>query len=169
MREHNQALGWVTRHAPANQIRPVIEAVNTGNETSTDLYEYVMSLAWPIRALHETGNSNMIPPLLLPATQMAPGVSPVASRAESISLLIHAVLPAGLTLATPLTSMLMSHCNHAHWRAIRALINASLLVNQYDRQCALEIANTIPNRHKRISTLKRIDNRESIAPRPFFW
>lgn len=71
VRERNQALGWVARYAPADQIYRVIAAVNTGTGTSSDLYEQVMSLAWPIRALHETGNSKMITSLLLPATRMA--------------------------------------------------------------------------------------------------
>jgi hypothetical protein len=144
-------------------------AVKKSAGTSSDFYEDVMSLAWPLRALHETGNPKLIPPLLHIALQIVPNVSPVASRAESVGLLLHAVLPAGLSLAKPAISTLVNLCSDEHWRAVRALVDASLLVNSHDRKQSLEIANAIPNVNKRTTTIQQIEDGEKMSPRPFFW
>jgi hypothetical protein len=169
VRERIQSLGWIARYAPPDKISRVITAVKKNLGTSSDVYEDVMSLAWPLRALHETGNPKLIPPLLHIAMQMAPNVSPVASRAESVGLLIHAVLPAGLSLASPAISTLVNRCGDEHWRAVRALVDASLLVNPHDRKQALKIANAISNLNKRKTTIYRIENGERNSPRAFFW
>jgi hypothetical protein len=169
VRERIQSLGWVARYAPADQVPRVIDAANKCAGTSSDFYEDVMSLAWPLRALHETGNSKLMPSLLQTATKMVADVSPVSSRAEAIGLLIHAALPAGLALADPAISALTTLRNESHWRVVRTFVDVSLLVNAHDRQRSLEIANSIAIENKRKSTIERIQNDEQMEPRPFFW
>lgn len=169
VRERIQSLGWIARYAPADKIPRVIAAVNKCAGTSSDFYEDVMALAWPLRALHETGNAKLMASLLKTATNMAADVSPAASRAEAIGLLIHAVLPAGLKLATSPISSLINLRGESHWRVIRTFVDVSLLVNAHDRQRALEIANSIAVANKRKSTVERVVNDEQMEPRPFFW
>lgn len=169
VRERIQSLGWVARYAPVQQIPRVIAAAEKLAGKSSDLYEDVAALAWPLRALYETGNSKSIPSLLKTATRLAADVSPASSRAEATNLLIHAVLPAGLAFAEPAISSLTKIRTDSHWRVVRNFIDVSLLVNAESRPRALAVAELIPNPNKRKSALERICNGEQRQPRDFFW
>ncbi len=169
VRERVQAFGWIARYSSPEDIPRVIAAVSQCVGKSSDLYGDVMSLAWPLRALYETDHSKLIPALLRTATSMVPNVSPAASRAEAIGLLIHAVLPAGLDLAEPAISALSALHNESHWRVVRKFVDVSLLVNAYDRPRSLELANLISVKAKRDATIARIHGGEVMEPRPFFW
>ncbi|MFT5302124.1 MAG: hypothetical protein ACI814_002938, partial [Mariniblastus sp.] len=70
---------------------------------------------------------------------------------------------------SPAISTLVNRCGDEHWRAVRALVDASLLVNPHDRKQALKIANAISNLNKRKTTIHRIENGERNLPRAFFW
>ncbi len=169
VRERIQSLGWIARYAPDHQIPRVIAAAHKCAGTSPDYYDDVMSLAWPLRALQETGNSGLMAPLLKTATRLAPDISPPASRAEAIVLLIHAVLPAGLDLTAHAVSALTPLRNETHWRVVRAFVDVALLVNGLDRQRSLGIANLIAIDKKRAATVERVVNGEQMEPRLFFW
>lgn len=169
VREHVQALGWVARYAPDSEIPRVVAAANEAAVAATDSYAATMSLAWPLRALHETGHERLIPPLLTTSLELSVDVRPAASRAEAVALTIHAVLPNGLATATPAITALKSVAVDSHWRVVRALVNVSLLVNAFDRQSAMGVAATIPSDKKRIATQDRIVSGEWLQPRQFYW
>lgn len=169
VRERIQSLGWVARYAPADQIPRVIAAASKCAGTSLDFYEDAMSLAWPLRALQETGNLELMPSLMKTAIKLTCEVSPASSRAVAIGLLIHAALPAGLPMADSAIASLVSIRNESHWRIIHTLVDVALLVNGHDRQRALGIANIIPVENKRASTVTRIRNGQQMEPRRFFW
>lgn len=169
VRERIQSLGWVARYAPSADIARVIDAAKNSAGKSIDLYPDTMALAWPLRALHESGNGKRIPPLMKIAVELSTHVQPAASQAEALILLIHAVLPHHLTTAAPAVAQLKSLARNPHWRVIRALVNAALLVNQSDRQTATEIAKVIPLDNKRNSTIDRISDGQTMQVRPFFW
>lgn len=169
VRERVQSLGWVARFAPAAEIPHVISAASKSVSSSTDYYACTMALAWPLRALHETGRDDLIPSMLKTAIELSVDVRPAASRAEALVLLIHAVLPHGLQTANPAIAALKSTASDSHWRVIRALVDVALLVNGLDRQSAMDIASLIPVENKRASTMDRLSNGETMQPRPFFW
>ncbi|QDV27571.1 hypothetical protein Q31a_59630 [Aureliella helgolandensis] len=169
VRERIQSLGWVARYAPSTEISRVVAIATKSAGTSSDFYADTMALAWPLRALHETGNGDAIPPLLKTALSLSADVHPASSRAEALSLLIHAVLPDGLRTAEPAIGTLKSVASDSHWRVVRSLIDTALLVNAFDRQSALNVAQVIPAENKRNSTIKRISEGETLQPRPFFW
>lgn len=169
VRERIQALGWVARYAPAAEVPRVIAAADQSAGTSTDFYADTMSLAWPLRALHETEHGNLISALLTTALQTCKDVRPAASRAEAIVLLIHAVLPNGLRMANPAIDALKTVASDSHWRVVCGLVDVALLVNAFDRPTAIEIASVIPQENKRNATIDRIANGETRQPRPFFW
>ncbi|QEG22092.1 hypothetical protein [Mariniblastus fucicola] len=169
VRERIQSLGWVARYAPAAEIPRVVAMAAKSAGTSSDFYADTMALAWPLRALHDTGNGGSIPPLLKTAISLSADVQPASSRAEALGLLIHAVLPDGLRTAEPAIAKLKSVASDSHWRVVRSLIDAALLVNAFDRQSALSIANAIPLENKRNSAVQRLSDGETMEPRPFFW
>lgn len=169
VRERIQSLGWIARYAPDHQIPRVVAAANRSAGTSSDYYDDVMSLAWPLCALHETNNADLIPPLLQTALKLAVEISPASSRAEAVVLLIHAVLPAGQDLTTPAITSIKPLRNETHWRVVRAFGDVALLVNAYDRETALSIANQIAIEKKQAALVKRIESGEQLEPRPFFW
>ena len=169
VRERIQSLGWVARFAPAAEISHVVSIAAKSAGTSSDFYADTMALAWPLRALHETGNGDSIPPLLQTAISLSADVQPASSRAEALGLLIHAVLPAGLRTTEPAIAKLKSAADDSHWRVVRSLIDTALLVNSFDRQSALNIAHAIAIENKRNSAVKRLLDGETQEPRPFFW
>lgn len=169
VREQIQSLGWVARYAPSGEVRRVIAAVNKVAGTSTDFYADSMALAWPLRALQESDHGNLISPLLETAVQLSANARPVASRADALVLLVHAVLPHGLQTAKPAIAALDSIASDSHWRVVRALTDVALLANAFDRQSAIHIASAISVENKRRSILDRISAGETMQPRPFFW
>jgi hypothetical protein len=169
VRERIQSLGWVARYAPAKEIARVVAMATKSAGTSSDFYADTMALAWPLRALHETGNGDSIPPLLKTALSLSADVRPASSRAEAVGLLIHAVLPDGLRTVEPAIVTLKSVASDAHWRVVGSLVDTALLVNALDRQSALNVAHAIPAEKKRNSTVKRISDGETLQPRSFFW
>lgn len=169
VREQIQSLGWVARYAPASDIPRVISIAKKTAGTSTDLYLATMALAWPLRALHETENGKLIPPLLKFALQLAVDVQSHASRAEAIGILIHAVLPNSLETTQPAIAAIKSVALDSHWRVVRALTDVALLVNVCDQRTALEIADMISVNNKRKSVLDRLSAGDTLQPRAFFW
>ncbi|MCM2373798.1 hypothetical protein [Aporhodopirellula aestuarii] len=169
VRERIQSFGWVARYAPAAEVSRVIDQTTKSAGTSSDFYVDTMALAWPLRALHETGHGERISSLLTTALRLSREVRPTASRAEAIVLLIHAVLPHGLRTAAPAITALKATAADSHWRVVRALVDVALLVNAFDQKSAIEIANVIPVEHKRKSAIDRISGGETLQPRPFFW
>lgn len=166
-----QSLGWVARFAPDERVTGVVEtAVKIAQAPADDAYEPLMALAWPLRALHETDNAAAIPKTLDAALPLAPQVTPTSSRAEAIGLLIHAVLPAQMEVANPAINALIELCSgDDHWRIVRAFGDLALMVNGYDADRALEIANAMPAGNKRDALIPRLEAGEKLAPRKFFW
>ena len=168
VREKIQALGWVARFGPAVEIPRVISAVKKAAGTSADIFGDTMALAWPLRALHETGHGKQIPPLLNTAVRLSANVHPAASRAEALLILMHAVIPNDFRTAEPAIAAL-KRITDTHWRVVRALTDAALIVNAFDTSAASEIAAAISVDNKRKSALERLSAGETKQPRAFFW
>lgn len=166
-----QALGWVLRYAPAPQLRSIVNKVlKASREPAEDAYESVMGLAWPIRALHETNNGDMIPKLLDQAIELAPDVMPTSSRIEALVLLIHAVIPAGISLADPVIDAMLTFCKgDDHWRIVRAFAETATLINGYDKKRAKQIALAMPAGKKRDDAFERLNAGKNTEVKSFFW
>jgi hypothetical protein len=171
LRGQIQSLGWVARYAPADQVASVIRIVTdlAQRNADTDYYGTAMAIAWPLRALHEAGQPKLIPPLLRVATNISERVTPESSGAVALSLIIQAVLPAGLSVAESAISKLAGRVKDQHWRTTRALTEVALMVNSVDHARALVIARAIAAENKRATAIRRLENAEASEPRAFFW
>jgi len=128
-----------------------------------------MALAWPLRACHEVGRGDLIDALVSVAKRLSANVRPNSSRAETLMLLINAVLPHGLKPVMPAIASLKSLTGDSHWRIVRAFVDCALLVNEHGRQTAAEVASLIPVENKRAATLARLEDGQTMQPREFFW
>lgn len=166
-----QALGWVARFAPASRVEPTVQsALKLAHAPTDDAYAQFLALAWPLRALHETKNAQAIPSALEETLRLAQDVEPTSSRAEAIGLLIHALLPAGIDVASPAIDALLKLCSgDDHWRIVRAFSDVAVLVNGYDKARANKIARAMPAGNKRDATLEKLAAGETSKVRKFFW
>jgi len=166
-----QSLGWVARYAPAQRVKSIVDsAVKLAFAPTDDAYESVLALAWPLRALHETDHATSIPKVLAEAIKLSPEVTPTSSRAEALVLLIHAVLPAGIKIASPAIDALVDLCaGDDHWRIVRAFGDTALLVNGFDTARANEIARAMAAGNKRDAVVARLEAGETSKVRVFFW
>jgi hypothetical protein len=166
-----QALGWVARFAPAPRVESTVHvALGVALAPTEDAYGPLMALAWPMRALVETQHVAALRPALVKALRLAPQVEPTSSRAEALGLLVHAVLPAGIEAVRPVLDALLKQCSgDDHWRIVRALASAALLVNSCDSPTAHRLANALPAGNKREELLAKLAAGKSSPARKFFW
>ena len=171
VRAQIQALGWVARYAPRQQVQSVVNsALKVAQAPTEDAYASVMALAWPLRALHETGNTRAIRKILSEALKLSPAVSPTSSRTEALVLLIHAVLPAGIEIANPGIDALLEPCTgDDHWRIVRAFGDIALVVNAFDKKRAKQLAGAMPAGSKREAILARLQAGDFLKARGFYW
>jgi len=174
IREQIQALGWVARYAEPKRVQAIVDsAVQAANEytrSESDLYAPAIALAWPLRALHETGNLRSVQQVRDVALAMLPSVNPCSSRTECHATLLNAVIPSGLSAADPVIDSMIANCaGDNHWRIVRAFVDSALLVNGFNKARALEIATAIADETKRDATISRLQAGDSSLPRNFFW
>jgi len=172
--ERIQALGWVARYAKPKEVLSIIDsAVATATEyaqSETDLYAPAMALAWPLRALHETGNLDSMARVRDIALEWLQSITPCSSRTDCHAALIHATIPAGISVANPIVDSMIAHCtDDAHWRVVRAFVDSALLVNGFHKVRSLELAAVIADEKKREVTISQLQTGEANKPRVFFW
>lgn len=122
-----QALAWVARYSTSKSGSIAKESLKAARECD-DPYKSVAVRAWIIAALAEAGNSIEARRLLSGALSEISAVSPAASKAEALLLLLQAATRVGPKERGAVHDAMRSACGHdAHWRAKRALRHAELI------------------------------------------
>ncbi|MBN1511577.1 MAG: hypothetical protein JXB13_06145 [Phycisphaerae bacterium] len=105
-----------------------------------DEYQQTAALAWVVAALAECDLKNEAKRVLHVAMDQATHVTPAASRAEALILLLQAGMSLGTDCVQPIADKLDSSCGQdVHWRCRRAIKHAQQFLAG------------------------------EITPRPFFW
>ncbi len=169
-RERAQSLGWVLRFAPAARTLTIFESACDAADEETDEYQRAIGMACPLRAMIEIGHGAKIKTRFRATMERIPMIDPIASRAEALLMLLQSVLPGPPTFMQSIVGGLIRECGKSdHWRSIRTLQDAALIVNRCDQKLAMQIALAIPSPNKRETTVKRLESGEWRAVRPFFW
>lgn len=165
-----QALAWVARFAPDDQLDAIIdEAFEVGGQAA-DVYQIIGSAAWPLRALVERGRVDRLGTTLPGPLALASRVEQLASRSEGLFLVYQAVFPAGRPWWLPVLNEL-AHASHPalHWRQARNLRDAVLMAARPDPGFARDFCPSVRNDRARRQIEAGLARSESQSPRPFFW
>lgn len=135
----SQALAWVARFAEDDPVKIASLAAKAASKCD-DEYKRTAARAWEIAALAERKFVAEATTGLRDAVNQSKSVTPLASRAEALVLLLHAALRISDQDAKRVAYELKNSCGQdSHWRCKRAIRDAVELTE---------------------GTLK---------PRPFFW
>ena len=119
-----QALAWVARFSEDQTLQLAREAEKAAADC-TDEYQQTAALAWVVAALAECDLKNEAKRVLHAAVEQATHVTPAASRAEALVLLLQAGMSLGTDCVQPIADKLGSCCGQdAHWRCRRAAKHA---------------------------------------------
>ena len=165
-----QALGWVARYAPEQNVDVVAkEAFNLAWQ-SADRYQTVAAAAWPIRALIERGHLTLAADAIRQLVGAIGEIAPEASRAAAIELLWDAAFPAGASIRAPILQALRAHLvPEVHWRARRAYRDIALTLASEDRGQAEAFVDAMPEGEAKEKSRKALAESAPLKPRPFFW
>lgn len=118
------ALAWVARFAESDALRLAREAEKAAVGCK-DKYQRTAALAWVIAALAECDLGQEAKRVLHAAVERAPQVTPAASRAEALILLLQAATSLGPHSVRTIAEQLDSCCGQDHhWRCRRAIRDA---------------------------------------------
>ncbi|HEX3871213.1 MAG TPA: hypothetical protein VHV77_12295 [Pirellulales bacterium] len=122
-----QALAWVARFSPRDAVKLAAEASQAARECD-DVYKQVAVRAWEVAALAESGHLAEAKKSLDGAIRDSTRVTPVASKAEAMFLLLQAASRIGASERDFVHERLKCECPaDSHWRCKRALKNAQLI------------------------------------------
>lgn len=165
-----QALAWVARFAPDDQVRPIVrESLRTAIKAK-DPFRIVVASAWPIRAIIERGQMKLLRPALAELLERVPSIEPAASKSEALFILFQAVFPAGSDMWRPIFDALISGSLPVeHWRQRRNLADAIEIVWNDDKRLASQIISGLDDVKLKQRVVKAIERGRLRSPRPFFW
>lgn len=123
-----QALSWVARFTDGDPVAIAREAANAANDCD-DQYKRTAVRAWEIAALGERGHCVEAQRALKSAMKRSNSVTPLSSRSEALTLLLHAAFRIGKSDAKLVANELRIACgNDPHWRCKRAVRDADKLL-----------------------------------------
>jgi hypothetical protein len=124
-----QALAWILRYS-TEDILSIARMAETAATECDDDYKKTAVLAWEIAAFAERKMLAEARRVLRMALSQATSVMPLASRAEALTLLLHAAIKMGSKDESVVVDELISSCEKgSHWRCKRAIRDAGKLVN----------------------------------------
>ena len=165
-----QALGWVARYAPEQDVDAVAKEAFATAWQSTDRYQTVAASAWPIRALIERGHGAVAADTVRRLAAAIGEIVPEASRAEAICLLWDAAFPGGEAIRAPVLHALRAHLiPEVHWRARRAYRDIALTLASEDLRQAEAFVDAMPEGEAKDKSRKALAESAPLPPRPFFW
>lgn len=124
----SQALAWVARFAGDDTLRLAAEAEAAAGNCK-DQYQRTAVLAWVVAALAECDFARQAEHVLLSAVKQASDVTPAASCAEALILLLQAGMSLGPRSVQPVVDKLHATCGQSeHWRCRRAIRDARRLL-----------------------------------------
>lgn len=165
-----QSLAWVARFAPDGEVvRIANEAVRTA-AAGRDSYRTVAGAAWPIRALIERSAFAEAETATTAVLPLASDIEHAGSRAEALSLLIQAAMPASPTLWKPVFEAILDMPHPpVHWRHGRALRTAFSMVHARDAALATVSLARVRDERTRRRIEREVARNLGTWPRTFFW
>ncbi|MDD5056270.1 MAG: hypothetical protein PHQ60_00260 [Sideroxydans sp.] len=163
-----QALSWVARFTDGDPIKIASEAANAAS-LCDDEYKKVAVRAWEVAALAERQKFNEASKALHEAITESKMVSPNSSKAEALTLLLHASTQIGSNEAIVVSKSLISNCgDDSHWRCLRAILDAASILAKQNMDAAKNFTSLIADEKTRKKAEKIIQS-GGQNPRPFFW
>ena len=165
-----QALAWVARYAPEDQVQGIIRESLMVSRKSPDPYRIVAAAAWPVRAVVERGHTRMLASIIPELLVLAKEIKLLVSRSEALFLLFQAVFPAGQKIWLPvLESLREASTPLIGWRQRRNLTEAVLIIWSEDQNLAAELISDLSDLKLKKKIERTIATGERRLPRPFFW
>lgn len=165
-----QALGWVARFAPDDQVMRLARDALRTSLTTDDPYQQAGASAWPLRALVERGHENYVEEAIPAVLAITNRVESLASRSEALFLLLQAVLPAKRGCWLPVFDALRAASQPMlHWRQGRNIRDACVMIASGDLTLAESACEEIADERVRQRTRKDLDGGARGKPRAFFW
>ena len=131
------ALAWIIRHARGSVVRQALNEAQAAARACPDAYGRAITLAEPISAALERGESGSARRMLDEALSHLPTMTTTSEQAETLRLLFDAVLPGDHEIWSLLVGHLVDRCPaHTHWRAARAHLRAIAALKERDRSLA---------------------------------
>jgi len=120
-----QALSHITRYSNSGDVVKLAKEARAVAYECDDDYKKASVRAWEIVALAECGFKKEAKKSLDEAVNLASGIEPLSSRAESLFILFQASCYINMKVAKKLYERMESLCPiEGHWRAKRAMKNA---------------------------------------------
>lgn len=162
-----QALSYVARYAPDEQVVPRAEEAIAAAFASTEPYIQVAATAWPLRALIERNQVQKAVTLLPQILTLSPQIEPEISRGDALFLLWEALFPIGGKTRQSMTSALAKSCV-GHSKGQWILRHATLILAFEDLKAAHELVSLIPDGKYKRQAETRIAEGQKFEARSFF-
>ncbi len=165
-----QALADVARYASTELVSPIAhEAISTALQQE-DAYKAVAASAWPVRALLERNQTELLPLLLNELVKRARSINHPVRRLEALFLMWQAAFPFIHSETDEVFQEFIRACGSAHsWKAGARLEEAIHILASRDPSGAAEFAQGMRDGKYKRRSLKRLSESAHQQPRTFFW
>lgn len=164
-----QALAHVARFASKELVSPLAREAFDTALTQEDPYEIVAVSAWPVRALIERDETDMLPLWLGQLVKRAKRIDHPVSRLEGLFLLWQASFPFMHSATEKVFQEFMEACAAANsWKAGSRSEAALLILASRDPVRAAALAERMRDSKYKQRTLKRLSESIRWEPRSFF-
>jgi hypothetical protein len=164
----SQDLAAVARFASGKIAATAFAESEAAADEGEDAFQRAISLAYPIRAAIECGDTRLAARLVDKAMQQIPSIEPPPSRAQALHELWPAVFPGGAALREIVLKTVLAHCPLTTWRAKRLYRRiAATLRNASDAEADRVIA-ALPPGETRAALEKAKARDERRRVRSFF-
>ena len=165
-----QALAWAARYAgtDADAVKLAREAERE-LKTASDAFDAVAGAAWPVRALIERDHPAEADPLMQRAIDAAQHIVNPVRRVDALFLLVQAGWPAARPGWTAAVTGLVGSARSASSSKLESVLrDLVLMLAGAGRDFAAALA-ALPDGKIRRQAERRVQSREFMFPRPFFW
>ncbi len=165
-----QALAWTARYAQSESVAVrIAEEASRVAEGADDAYEAVGSVAWAVRALLEREHPVEAEAIMGRATSRAQQIANPVRRVVALYLLVQAGWPSrGPGWFAAVANLVAAARNASSWRSPTVLRDLVLMLAGADLDFEMTLAAMPEGPHKR-QTMRRLDAKEFLKPRDFFW
>lgn len=165
-----QALAWVARFAPDNEVVKIADEAIAAAFLVEDPYQTVGAAAWPVRALIERGHEQRAVNLLPELLAVCPTIENLVSRLNALFLLWQAVFPLKGDGKKSVLGALVKTCQATNsWQAGYTLRETALILAQEDLIEAKRLVASMPIGVYKRQAERRIAEGQQGYVRSFFW
>jgi hypothetical protein len=165
-----QALAWVARFAPDNEVVKVAEEALSSAFSADDCYKIVGASAWPLRALIERDHAQRISRWLPKLLEASANITNPVNRLDALYLLWQAVYPAVGLARKQVSGALIAACLSADsWKAGHTMREVVLVIAQENVSEAAQFIDSMPDGVYKRQAQRRVAEGKPGYVRPFFW